>query len=222
MPKPSVENWPRYRRTWISAPDRLFYPDQESVKYFLPQHHEIQRCRVRRTGTASIATSRPIGAHSPEPRSHHFPRRPPPVPKHPLLRHRGRGHQSFVKPTQGGTADNATVKLAPRLRLPTATLPRALPVMPRMGFDNRPSSRIALVAQHLSLAPSITTAARAVSASPSTSSIHRPRSLATMSTQPEHPTLLIPGPIEFDDAVLNSMSHYRYVTLVGPRLKHLG
>ncbi|EHL03451.1 putative Alanine--glyoxylate aminotransferase 1 [Glarea lozoyensis 74030] len=29
-----------------------------------------------------------------------------------------------------------------------------------------------------------------------------------MSTQPEHPTLLIPGPIEFDDAVLQSMSHY--------------
>ena len=30
-----------------------------------------------------------------------------------------------------------------------------------------------------------------------------------MSSQPEHPTLLIPGPIEFDDAVLQSMSHYR-------------
>ncbi|CAK7567810.1 MAG: hypothetical protein SEPTF4163_005779 [Sporothrix epigloea] len=29
-----------------------------------------------------------------------------------------------------------------------------------------------------------------------------------MSTQSEHPTLLIPGPIEFDDAVLQSMSHY--------------
>ncbi|KAL2116566.1 hypothetical protein VTJ04DRAFT_8734 [Mycothermus thermophilus] len=29
-----------------------------------------------------------------------------------------------------------------------------------------------------------------------------------MSSQPTHPTLLIPGPIEFDDAVLNSMSHY--------------
>jgi len=27
--------------------------------------------------------------------------------------------------------------------------------------------------------------------------------------QPEHPTLLIPGPIEFDDAVLEAMSHYR-------------
>ncbi|CAN8103542.1 unnamed protein product [Discula destructiva] len=29
-----------------------------------------------------------------------------------------------------------------------------------------------------------------------------------MSSQPDHPTLLIPGPIEFDDAVLQSMSHY--------------
>ncbi|PHH87899.1 hypothetical protein CDD83_8252 [Cordyceps sp. RAO-2017] len=29
-----------------------------------------------------------------------------------------------------------------------------------------------------------------------------------MSSQPAHPTLLIPGPIEFDDAVLSSMSHY--------------
>lgn len=32
-----------------------------------------------------------------------------------------------------------------------------------------------------------------------------------MSNQPEHPTLLIPGPIEFDDEVLQSMSHYRCV-----------
>lgn len=30
----------------------------------------------------------------------------------------------------------------------------------------------------------------------------------TMSTQAPHNTLLIPGPIEFDDAVLQSMSHY--------------
>ncbi|MCJ1356901.1 MAG: hypothetical protein MMC33_006897 [Icmadophila ericetorum] len=29
-----------------------------------------------------------------------------------------------------------------------------------------------------------------------------------MSNQPPHPALLIPGPIEFDDAVLQSMSHY--------------
>lgn len=31
-----------------------------------------------------------------------------------------------------------------------------------------------------------------------------------MSIQATHPTLLIPGPIEFDDAVLQSMSHYRF------------
>jgi alanine-glyoxylate transaminase/serine-glyoxylate transaminase/serine-pyruvate transaminase len=30
-----------------------------------------------------------------------------------------------------------------------------------------------------------------------------------MSQQAAHPALLIPGPIEFDDAVLTSMSHYR-------------
>lgn len=30
----------------------------------------------------------------------------------------------------------------------------------------------------------------------------------TMSTQAPHNTLLIPGPIEFDDAVLQSMAHY--------------
>lgn len=29
-----------------------------------------------------------------------------------------------------------------------------------------------------------------------------------MSSQPAHPTLLIPGPVEFDDAVLHSMGHY--------------
>ncbi len=34
-----------------------------------------------------------------------------------------------------------------------------------------------------------------------------------MSQQPEHPTLLIPGPIEFDDAVLQSMGHFRYLLL---------
>ena len=32
-----------------------------------------------------------------------------------------------------------------------------------------------------------------------------------MPNQASHPALLIPGPIEFDDAVLTSMSHYRQV-----------
>lgn len=30
-----------------------------------------------------------------------------------------------------------------------------------------------------------------------------------MSSQPPHPALMIPGPIEFDDQVLQAMSHYR-------------
>lgn len=30
-----------------------------------------------------------------------------------------------------------------------------------------------------------------------------------LSKQPEHPALLIPGPVEFDDAVLEAMGHYR-------------
>jgi hypothetical protein len=34
-----------------------------------------------------------------------------------------------------------------------------------------------------------------------------------MSLQEPHPALLIPGPIEFEDAVLKSMSHFRYLIL---------
>lgn len=70
------------------------------------------------------------------------------------------------------------------------------------------ASRISLLSRHLT-------------SSSSTSSFSFPtpqlqqqqqqrRLSSTMSSQPEHPTLLIPGPIEFDDAVLQSMSHYRY------------
>lgn len=32
-----------------------------------------------------------------------------------------------------------------------------------------------------------------------------------MSNQEPHATLLIPGPIEFDDEVLKTMSHFRYL-----------
>ena len=34
---------------------------------------------------------------------------------------------------------------------------------------------------------------------------------AEMSTQVKHPTILIPGPVEFDDAVLQAMAHPRFV-----------
>jgi hypothetical protein len=36
-----------------------------------------------------------------------------------------------------------------------------------------------------------------------------PEAPKKMSKQPNHPALLIPGPIEFDDDVLSSMSHHR-------------
>jgi hypothetical protein len=40
-----------------------------------------------------------------------------------------------------------------------------------------------------------------------------PKNNKMASTQANHPTLLVPGPIEFDDAVLQSMAHYRYVIM---------
>ncbi|KAK9772296.1 hypothetical protein SCAR479_10996 [Seiridium cardinale] len=67
-----------------------------------------------------------------------------------------------------------------------------------------PSTRLSMISTHLSASSGTST---------SVSSIAQNRSLSTsqshkMSSQPEHPTLLIPGPIEFDDAVLQSMSHF--------------
>lgn len=49
---------------------------------------------------------------------------------------------------------------------------------------------------------------RSTPSSPSASSAPQPSSPPAMSSQAPHPTLLIPGPIEFDDAVLQSMSHF--------------
>ncbi|KAI9850027.1 MAG: hypothetical protein M1838_006167, partial [Thelocarpon superellum] len=43
-----------------------------------------------------------------------------------------------------------------------------------------------------------------------------------MSTQAKHPALLIPGPIEFDDAVLQSMSHYSESHVGAPFVKVFG
>ncbi|KAI1438659.1 alanine--glyoxylate aminotransferase [Xylaria sp. CBS 124048] len=78
--------------------------------------------------------------------------------------------------------------------------------MPRMAGPNNPALRLASISQHLA-------AQSQSSASASSLSVNQSRSLSgssvsKMSSQPSHPTLLIPGPIEFDDAVLQSMSHY--------------
>lgn len=71
------------------------------------------------------------------------------------------------------------------------------------------ADRISLVSGHLSRQTS--SSYNAASPAPSSSNQARPLSTTTanMSSQPEHATLLIPGPIEFDDEVLKSMGHYR-------------
>ncbi|KAL8654469.1 MAG: hypothetical protein Q9226_003428 [Calogaya cf. arnoldii] len=43
-----------------------------------------------------------------------------------------------------------------------------------------------------------------------------------MSNQPEHPTLLIPGPVEFDDEVLQAMSHYSQSHVSAPFVATFG
>jgi alanine-glyoxylate transaminase/serine-glyoxylate transaminase/serine-pyruvate transaminase len=72
--------------------------------------------------------------------------------------------------------------------------------MPRNMLAD-PSSRLSLVSGHLK---------PVAVASSEQQHLHRSqaRPLSIMSSQPEYPTLLIPGPIEFDDEVLHSMSHH--------------
>ncbi|KAK6825675.1 alanine-glyoxylate aminotransferase [Apiospora arundinis] len=74
--------------------------------------------------------------------------------------------------------------------------------------SSTPSSRLSLISQHLSGGPSISNSSRTRSISPIQTRRLSSSSQCSMSSQPEHPTLLIPGPIEFDDDVLQSMSHY--------------
>jgi hypothetical protein len=73
-----------------------------------------------------------------------------------------------------------------------------------------PHERLSVISRHLDPRPAIpintpysieqSFQTRRLSSSPENSK---------MASQPNHPALLIPGPIEFDDAVLQSMSHYR-------------
>lgn len=103
---------------------------------------------------------------------------------------------------------SSLARMRPLLRSTQSTLSRSAMVPRKLSYNNpsiSPYNRISLVSQHLN--PETT---------PATSSQNQLRTVTTMSSQPEHPTLLIPGPIEFDDAVLQSMSHYRCVSL-GPR-----
>ncbi|KAI1107307.1 alanine--glyoxylate aminotransferase [Jackrogersella minutella] len=76
--------------------------------------------------------------------------------------------------------------------------------------SSNPAARVSIISRHL-LSGAQSPINSSFSNNTSVSSTHRrsfSSSSANMSSQPEHPTLLIPGPIEFDDAVLQSMSHY--------------
>ncbi|KAK4139326.1 pyridoxal phosphate-dependent transferase [Dichotomopilus funicola] len=89
--------------------------------------------------------------------------------------------------------------------------------MPRQNPpDNTPPARLSLISRHLGPVYPINTPFT-VERLPDTIDTSllpkiQSRSLSTeapkMSSQAAHPTLLIPGPIEFDDAVLQSMSHF--------------
>jgi hypothetical protein len=80
-----------------------------------------------------------------------------------------------------------------------------------------PLARLSLISRHLDPRPSIPFntpySIERIFSNPSTHSRLFSSDTPKMSSQPNHPTLLIPGPIEFDDAVLQSMSHYRYENL---------
>ncbi|KAK0634950.1 pyridoxal phosphate-dependent transferase [Bombardia bombarda] len=87
--------------------------------------------------------------------------------------------------------------------------------MPRRAAPVNPPARLSLISRHLAPDYPINTP-YTVERLPDTidtsllpkTQTRKLSNSANMSSQPEHPTLLIPGPIEFDDAVLNSMSHY--------------
>jgi alanine-glyoxylate transaminase/serine-glyoxylate transaminase/serine-pyruvate transaminase len=131
---------------------------------------------------------------------------------------------------------------APRLRLLAS---RQLP-SPRASMSSRAGSRLKQISKHLDAKPflelntpfSTERSARLEDdkgnriPSPPSKKVQEvkkevqevkklapePQKPKKMSSQPSHPALLIPGPIEFDDAVLTSMSHYRYGIISSSRL----
>ena len=74
---------------------------------------------------------------------------------------------------------------------------------PRIVTPRATASRISLVSQHLFANQRLPTSRSGI--------INRKISNMASTSQQEHAALMIPGPIEFDDAVLNSMSHFRSV-----------
>jgi hypothetical protein len=98
--------------------------------------------------------------------------------------------------------------------IPTLALRRIYPAVNIVA----PNARLGVIARHLDPRPQLPLnrpySIDRVSILKSTA--NQPRrfnsntATPNMSSQAEHPALLIPGPIEFDDEVLHSMSHFRY------------
>lgn len=120
---------------------------------------------------------------------------------------------------------------APRRVLASSVSIRGLP--PRLAMSSRASSRLKLISRHVDPKPFLELNTpfstersahledeqgnRVIRKKPQQPKKIVPEVKKTapeapkkdMSTQASHPALLIPGPIEFDDAVLTSMSHHR-------------
>jgi hypothetical protein len=96
--------------------------------------------------------------------------------------------------------------------------------MPRINLSpSSPSQRLSLIGQHISAQSANPSSQLLASSSSRKSSFLAPdQKSIKMSSQPEHPALLIPGPIEFDDAVLQSMGHFSYVMPTRTRTMSLG
>lgn len=123
-------------------------------------------------------------------------------------------HSQFPKSSFRSSTQAKMRRVASRTALPhLAGSPPSPPPLSLHLSSSSPSTRLSLISQHLSGGPSsvIANSARSRSISPIQTRRLSSASQRSMSSQPEHPTLLIPGPIEFDDDVLQSMSHYRSV-----------
>ncbi|KKK18414.1 aminotransferase, class V [Aspergillus rambellii] len=127
---------------------------------------------------------------------------PPPPGSH--LRHTPRALPSRADPSETLASARTT---AERLSLISRHLDQRLP-LPELNtpFSTERNSQVPDDIEYKPLDRSPTPP----SSDPPATSHHRQSSspAVKMSAQAPHPTLLIPGPIEFDDAVLQSMGHY--------------
>lgn len=133
-----------------------------------------------------------------------------------------------------GSADSQSPSLAAQRFLSTSSQPHYAPASPSSSFSSTLSGssstfsdssstaqhRLSLISRHLHTSPStlaINTPYSTERISTSEAEFEQKipqepssKKSGTMSKQAAHPTVLIPGPIEYSDEVLASMSHFRY------------